>query len=135
MYKMKGRKLLELEELRWSTAFLASSHTAINAFTRRLHSASVPRSPPTKTGGISAQRAHSSPAVPPNHVWNHACLTRPSLANSCILFRLQLQKRERSCRFYVQVFATDFFCLILSHHPPPTQPPPPQNLSSAPSLS
>lgn len=48
--------------------------------------------------------------------WNHGCLTCPSLANSCILLRLQLQKRERSCRFYVQVFATDFpfFC------PPPT---------------
>lgn len=51
---------------------------------------------------------------PLKHQWNHGCLTCSSLSNSCILFRLQLQKRERSCRFYVQVFATDslFFFFI-----------------------
>lgn len=50
--------------------------------------------------------------------WNHGCLTCPSLANSCILFRLQLQKRERSCRFYVQVFATDsLFLFFFSFFP------------------
>lgn len=55
---------------------------------------------------------------PLNHEWNHACLTCPSLANSHILFRLQLQKRERSCRFYVQVFATDFlFLFFFPSHP------------------